>query len=51
METVKKYVIIGPESTGKSTLSKQLAKHFHTRWVPEYARDYLEKNGMDYTYE
>ena len=47
---VKKIVIIGPESTGKSTLSKELAAHFHTLWCPEYAREYLEKNGKDYIY-
>src|ERR1700733_2554853 len=51
METIKKFVVIGPESTGKSTLCSQLAGHYHTSWVPEYAREYLEKNGMDYTYE
>ena len=48
---LKKVVIIGPESTGKSTLCKQLADHFHTQWVPEYAREYLLKNGPRYTYE
>jgi NadR type nicotinamide-nucleotide adenylyltransferase len=51
METIKKFVIIGPESTGKSTLSAQLAQHYKTLWAPEYAREYLEKNGTDYTYE
>ncbi len=33
--------LTGPESTGKSTLSQQLAAHYHARWVPEYARAYL----------
>ena len=51
METIKKFVVVGPESTGKSTLCSQLAEHYHTTWVPEYAREYLEKNGMDYTYD
>lgn len=51
METIKKIVVIGPESTGKTTLCAQLAKHFNTLWVPEYAREYLETNGKDYTYE
>ena len=51
METIKKFVIIGPESTGKSTLCSQLAEHYHTFWVPEYAREYLEKNGTDYSYD
>jgi len=51
MMPVKKIVIIGPESTGKSTLCSQLAGHFKTSWVPEYAREYLERNGTNYTYE
>lgn len=50
METIKKIVIIGPESTGKSTLCEKLAAHYHTLWVPEYAREYLDKHGPDYTY-
>lgn len=37
---VKKIAIVGPESTGKSTMSQILAKHFNTLWVPEYARYY-----------
>ncbi|MCF7568441.1 DUF4301 family protein [Sabulilitoribacter arenilitoris] len=37
-----KVVLFGPESTGKTTLSKQLAKHYNTVWVPEYAREYLQ---------
>jgi NadR type nicotinamide-nucleotide adenylyltransferase len=48
---MKKVVIIGPESTGKSTLSEQLAKHFNTSWVPEYAREYLMQHGTEYTYD
>ena len=47
---MKKIVIIGPESTGKSTLCEQLASHYHTLWCPEYAREYLLKNGMNYSY-
>ena len=39
--SIKKVVVIGPESTGKSTLSRQLADTFETLWVPENARDYL----------
>ena len=38
--------IVGPESTGKSTLAKQLGKHFSAPVVPEFARAYLaERNG------
>ena len=36
-------VFFGPESTGKTTLAKALAKAFKTRWVPEFAREYLEE--------
>ena len=48
---MKRIVIIGPESTGKSTLCQQLAEHYDTVWCPEYARDYLLKKGMNYVYE
>ena len=37
-----KVVIYGPESTGKTTLAQQLAAHYNTLWVPEYAREYLQ---------
>lgn len=37
-----KVVLYGPESTGKTTLAKQLAEHFNTLWVPEYMREYLQ---------
>lgn len=33
----------GPESTGKTTLSQQLAEEFNTTWIPEFARDYLQE--------
>lgn len=39
---IVKVVLFGPESTGKTTLSRQLANHYNTRWVPEYAREYLQ---------
>ena len=48
---IKKIVVIGPESTGKSSLCKALANHYKTIWVKEFAREYLEKNGADYTFE
>ena len=48
--TIKKIVIIGPESTGKSSLCAALAKHYETIWAKEYAREYLEKNGKDYAF-
>jgi NadR type nicotinamide-nucleotide adenylyltransferase len=51
MEPLKKVVIIGPESTGKSTLGRQLAAHYNTLWVKEYAREYLLQHGTDYTFD
>lgn len=48
---MKKIVAIGPESTGKSTLCEQLALHFDTLWVPEFARTYLTENGRDYSFD
>ena len=42
-QTIPKIAVVGPESTGKSTLSAYLAKHYHTVWVPEFAREYCEK--------
>ena len=50
MTELKKIVVIGPESTGKSTLCAKLATHYKTIWCAEYAREYLLKNGKDYTY-
>ncbi|WP_345258006.1 ATP-binding protein [Flaviaesturariibacter amylovorans] len=41
-------MILGPESTGKSTLCRKLAQQYDTVWCPEYARTYLEQNGMNY---
>lgn len=41
--TLVKVVLFGPESTGKTTLAKELAVHYETEWVPEYAREYLQK--------
>lgn len=49
--SIKKIVIIGPESTGKSTLCNQLADHYHTHYCPEFAREYLLEHGKDYSYD
>jgi len=38
-----KVVLFGPESSGKTTLSRQLARYYHSVWVPEFARDYLQE--------
>lgn len=39
----KRVAIVGPESTGKTTLAARLAEHFQTAFVPEFARDYLDE--------
>jgi NadR type nicotinamide-nucleotide adenylyltransferase len=48
---LKKVVVTGPESTGKTTLSEALALHLHIPWIPEYARSYVEGLIRPYTYQ
>ena len=50
MDKSYRIVITGPESTAKSTLSQQLAGHFNGKFYPEYARLYLDKQGLEYQY-
>lgn len=40
---VKRVVVIGAESTGKTSLAQHLARTFHTDWVPEYGREHWER--------
>jgi NadR type nicotinamide-nucleotide adenylyltransferase len=51
MPNPKRILILGPESTGKSTLAEDLASYFEEPWVPEFAREYLEKIDRPYIYE
>jgi len=46
-----KISIVGPESTGKTYLASHLAESFGSPWIPEYAREYVEKLNRPYTYE
>ncbi len=50
-DKIKRIALIGPESTGKTTLCKELAEHFDTVWVPEYSREYVEQLHRNYTLE
>jgi len=43
---IYKVVIIGAESTGKTILAENLAKHFNTCWVPEFGREYVEQKAL-----
>lgn len=45
---MKKIAIVGPESTGKSSLAKELARYYHTNWVKEYAREYIDNLKRPY---
>lgn len=47
---MKQIVVIGPESTGKSTLCAQLAEHYKTCWCPEFAREYLLETKGKYNF-
>ena len=40
---ITRVVLFGPESTGKTTLSRQLAEYYQTLWVPEFARGFLQE--------
>jgi NadR type nicotinamide-nucleotide adenylyltransferase len=44
-------VLIGSESTGKTTLARALAEELGVPWVPEYARQYLDQKGAPLTSE
>ena len=44
--------IIGPESSGKSTLARYLAKRYNGVLISEYAREYVERKGTtDVTFD
>lgn len=47
---LRKIVITGPESTGKTELSEALAVKLNARWIPEYARTYVEKLKRPYQF-
>ena len=43
--------VIGPESTGKSTVCRELSERYGWCWVREYAREYVEALNRPYTYD
>ncbi len=44
---VKRVCVFGPESSGKTTLSRQLADAFETIALPEYGRTWTEAFGIE----
>lgn len=44
--TVKRVAVFGTESTGKTRLAERLARHFGASWVPEYAREFWDAQGV-----
>ena len=46
-----KIAVIGPESTGKSTLCEALSKHYNISYVKEFSREFLNQLGRPYNYE
>ncbi len=50
MTVIRKIVLTGPESTGKTTLALRLAKEFNTVMVPEFGREYMANLKRPYTY-
>lgn len=50
-ERIFRVAVIGAESTGKTTLCTQLARHYHTVWIPEFSRNYIGQLNRKYTYE
>ncbi|MCB9230630.1 MAG: ATP-binding protein [Bacteroidia bacterium] len=46
-KSILKIALVGAESSGKTTLARELAQHFNTVWVPEFLRSYfVEKGGI-----
>lgn len=48
-DKIKRIALIGSESSGKTTLCKELAEHYQTVWLPEFAREYVAEIKRKYT--
>ncbi|MEK8018933.1 MAG: AAA family ATPase [Candidatus Parabeggiatoa sp.] len=46
-DLITNVVFLGAPSTGKTTLTKRMAQEYSTVWMPEYGREYWEKNQVD----
>ena len=50
-QPMKRILITGPESTGKSELANELGSHYGGIVVPEYARDFIQELGRPYQFK
>jgi len=48
---IYRIAIMGPESTGKTSIAQMLAQHYATVFSPEYSRTYMENLDRKYTVE
>ncbi len=46
---VRRVCVLGAESTGTTTLARDLAEHYGCHWVPEYGRAYCEEQAASGT--
>lgn len=49
-KTIKRVVLTGPESTGKTEIAEFISNKYNTVCVPEYARGYIQNLKREYTY-
>ena len=46
-DLVANIVFLGAPSTGKTTIAEQLAGEYKTAWMPEYGREFWDRNQID----
>jgi NadR type nicotinamide-nucleotide adenylyltransferase len=49
--SVRRVVLTGSESTGKTTLAARLAEHYHTVFSPEFVREFMLAKGSPLTFQ
>lgn len=46
-DLITNVVFLGAPSTGKTSIAERMAKEYETQWMPEYGREYWEKNQVN----